>query len=298
MSGYIGQIHQHILNTAMILKTKQKLALARSVQMPILWFRRLLGLGPETQVQRGGVNWALDLREGIDFAIYLTGKFEPRTVKAIAGFVEPGDTVIDIGANIGAHTLHLGKLVGPHGRVFAMEPTRFAYNKLLANVALNPDLSPQIIADQVMLVGTSKSSLEPELYSSWPLARDQQDHDKHGGKAMSTQGAITVKLDDYLKSRNIGPVKLVKLDVDGYEPDVLRGGSTFLKHQKPLIVMELQHYALEERGNSLEQLLDILVSAGYRLSDETTGEPLSSDPAHLRVLVPDGGSINIVARSD
>jgi FkbM family methyltransferase len=281
----------------MILKTKQKLALARSVQKPVLWVRRLLGLGPETQVRRGGINWALDLREGIDFAIYLTGKFEPSTVKAIAAIVEPGDTVIDIGANIGAHTLHLGKLVGPRGRVFALEPTRFAYNKLLANIALNPDISPQITANQVMLVGTSKSALEPVLYSSWPLDRDQQGHDKHGGKAMTTQGAISIKLDDYLKSRDVGTVKLVKLDVDGYEPEVLRGSSAFLKHQKPLIVMELQPYTLEERGNSLEQLLDILDGAGYRLSDETTGKALSNDPADLRSLVPDGGSINIVAKS-
>ncbi len=281
----------------MIIKTKHKLALARAAQRPALGVRRILGLGSKTQARRGKINWALDLDEGIDFAIYLTGKFEHRTVNAIAKFINPGDTVIDIGANIGAHTLPLARLVGSNGRVIALEPTCFAHDKLCANVALNSELSPQITIDQVMLVGTSETVLEPALYSSWPLAPDQQEHSKHGGKAMSTAGALTVTLDDYIDSKKIESVNLVKLDVDGFEVEVLRGGATFFQRQHPVIIMELAPYTLEERGESVEELLSLLDGAGYRLSDQETGKPLSCDPADLRSLVPDGGSINVVAKA-
>lgn len=281
----------------MILKTKQKLALARAAQKPILGIRYLLGLGTEVEARRSGIDWALDLREGIDFAIYLTGKFEHRTVRAIAALVNPGDTVIDIGANIGAHTLPLARLVGPQGHIFALEPTHFAYEKLCQNVARNPDLSQQTTVEQVMLTGSSEAALEPALYSSWPLAKERQEHVKHGGRAMSTEGAVSTTLDDYVESRKIAAVKLLKIDVDGFEVDVLKGCANLLSHQKPIIVMELAPYTLEERGQSLEALLEILDRASYRLTDEATGKNLSSNPATLRSLVPDGGSVNVIAKT-
>jgi FkbM family methyltransferase len=54
--------------------------------------------------------------------------------------VKPGNAVLDIGRNIGAHTLPLAHLVGPHGRVIAFEPTAYAIRKMRANIALNAGL--------------------------------------------------------------------------------------------------------------------------------------------------------------
>lgn len=279
----------------MILKTKHKLAIARLVQMPVLGVRRLFGQSAKTTVVRNGLHWELDLQEGIDFTIYLMGQFERTTNRALARLLEPGDTVIDIGANIGAHTLPLADLVGPGGKVFAVEPTSFAYQKLCANVALNPQLASRIDAEQIMLTESSDAFLEKEIYSSWPLAGAAQGHAKHGGRAMSTDGAHCASLTDFVESRNLEKVRLLKLDVDGFEVDVLRGGEAFLKRQKPILVMELAPYTLEDRGKSLDALLQILNDVGYRLADEKTGKPLASDSTNLRALVPDGGSVNVIA---
>ena len=82
-----------------MLKTKQKIALARLVQMIVMWWRSLIGLSALSQVKRSGVNWELDLQEGIDFSIWLLGAFEPETVRWYQRRIKAGDVVLDIGAD-------------------------------------------------------------------------------------------------------------------------------------------------------------------------------------------------------
>ncbi len=94
-----------------MLKTKQKIAIANIVQIGVMAIRRFFNKGPEARALRGGVEWLLDLREGIDFSIWLLGSFEPETVRCYRKIVKNGDVVLDIGANIGAHTLHLARAV-------------------------------------------------------------------------------------------------------------------------------------------------------------------------------------------
>lgn len=86
------------------------------------------------RVRRDGIHWDLDLSEGIDFAIFLLGGLELRTLRLYRRLVQPGDTVLDVGANIGAHALPLARLVGASGRVVAFEPTQFAFCKLQRNL--------------------------------------------------------------------------------------------------------------------------------------------------------------------
>ena len=123
-----------------MLSTAQKIRIARVLSGGVIGLRRTLGLPSEVTTRRGGVRWRLDLTEGIDLSIYLLGAFEPATVKLYRRLVKPGDVVLDIGANIGAHVLPLAVLVGDAGRVIAFEPTRYACRKLQANLALNPRL--------------------------------------------------------------------------------------------------------------------------------------------------------------
>ena len=90
----------------------------------------------QAEFKRGGLRWMLDLDEGIDFSIFLLGSFEPDAVRCFEKRIKPGDVVLDICANIGAHTLRLARLVGSSGRVLAFEPTIYAYAKLRSNLEL------------------------------------------------------------------------------------------------------------------------------------------------------------------
>jgi FkbM family methyltransferase len=278
-----------------VLTTKTKIMLAGITSRGIARARRVLGLQNEVAVRRGKLWWKLDLQEGIDFAIFLFGVFERQTVIACRRHLRPGDVAVDIGANIGSHTLHLARCVGPSGRVFAVEPTAFAYRKLLANVAMNQDLAARITAEQVMLVDARARELAPQLYSSWPLTNTAPVHSEHLGRLMDTAGARAVSLDEYLESVRVSSVALMKIDVDGHECSVLRGAIGAITRFRPVIVIEIAPYLLREVGHELGDLVQIMTSLGYELRDQVTETVLPNDAEGLRALIPEGAGVNVIA---
>jgi len=281
---------------SLVVRTRQKILLARWLSAPIRLARRAVGLGEEVEVRRDGLRWRLDLDEGIDFAIYLLGRFEAGTVRAYQRLVGPGDVALDIGANIGAHSLHLARLVGDTGRVTCFEPTSYAYAKLRRNLALNSTLAGRVTAEQVMLTDPAHPEVEPFLFASWPLRAEESLHARHLGLARSTAGARATTLDRYLEEKGISRVDFVKLDVDGHECAVLGGASGLLRDAGPTILLEISPYQLEEAGSSVGELLELLGSSGYGLSHLSSGRPLPMAVAEMRALVPPGASINAIAR--
>ncbi len=260
--------------------------------------RHLFGKGPITKVRRSGVDWELDLSEGIDFAVWLLGAFESRTVRRYQKIVKSGDVVLDIGANVGAHTLLLAQSVGATGKVLAFEPTDFALAKLRKNMTLNPGLADRIECHQYMLVDAeSEGEQTPEIYSSWPLKDDRNVHALHRGKLKTTLGAQARTLDSVISSLDVDQVDFMKLDIDGFECGMMRGADAVLSRWHPTIILELAPYSLVEQGESLGELIRILKKHGYRLFDLGTGQELEMEPAVLEQRIPPGSSINAVARA-
>jgi FkbM family methyltransferase len=283
-----------ILPTLTRLNTRTKLRIARALYQTVTSFRRLLGRTDSAMVSRRGIRWQLDLREGIDLAIYLFGCFEYDTVRAYRKLLKPGNTVLDIGANIGAHTLPMAHCVFPAGRVVAFEPTAYAYGKLRQNISLNPAIAGMIQAEQIILVGTDNSQLKPRLYSSWQIHESGLDsHPKHGGRMMDTTGARHETLDSYIAEHKISAVSLIKLDVDGHECQVLRGAHELLQRDKPILLMEIMPYGLDEAGASLDELLGILCAHGYSLYDLDGRTALPNDN-RIQQRIPPAGGINVL----
>jgi FkbM family methyltransferase len=278
------------------MKTIHKIGAARVIYHAVHAGRTLLGRTDQEVVVRDGVIYELDLSQGIDFAIYLGGMFERSTAIALSKLTEPSSLVLDVGANIGAHTLRLAKLVGPRGRVMAFEPTDFAYRKLRRNLDLNPSLATRVEAFHCFLTASDGSTVPNAIYSSWPLASEAGLHAKHLGREMQTEAAQARSLDSILAERADCRVQLVKLDVDGFECDVLRGATSLLRDARPIFVMELAPYVLEERGASLDELLSYFIPNGYVFYDERTRKRLPSAAKDLQELVVDGESMNVIAR--
>lgn len=282
----------------MRLKTSTKLAVASVICRFLLPLRRLARLGPEVEVTRGGIRWHLDLTEGVDLAIYLLGHFESRTVRVFQQLLRPGDVVIDVGANVGANTLELARCVCPEGRVVAFEPTRFALERLCRNLALNPALARSVVVEHAFLTSDESSSLGSQFYSSWPLATAAKAdlHGRHGGLLKSADQATAWTLDRYVEAKDVS-VRLIKIDVDGNEWHVLEGARKTLERFRPLIVMEIAPYVLDEKKGTLEGIVRLLRETGYELTDVSSGTRLQASADELRRAIPDGTGVNVLAQS-
>jgi FkbM family methyltransferase len=279
-----------------MLTTKTKVTLAGAAYKVISSVRTIVGKNDRVEVERRGIRWALDLREGIDFSIYLLGAFEPGTQATLKKLVKPGDSVFDIGANIGAHTLGIAQSVGPQGRVFAFEPADFAFEKLCHNLALNPALAARTFPQQILLSASSSDSNEPQIYASWPLENSGSVHPKHRGQLVSTARASVDTLDAFVARNNIERLDLIKMDVDGHELPVLRGASETLRRFRPTLVMEMSPYIHAEHENSFAEFVALLKSFSYSLRDAESDSAVPLDVQELERLIPDGASINVVAR--
>jgi len=280
------------------MKTAQKIALARAAFLVVAGVRKLFGQSTTVKARRGGILWLLNLEEGIDFSIYLLGGFEPKTLALYRKLVRAGDTVLDIGANVGAHTLPLAQLVSQTGQVIAFEPTTFAITKLRQNLALNAELVARVVPVQAMLVAAGGDKLDAEIFSSWPLEQSADLHDIHKGRLMSTDGAIAIPLDEWVKSRNLTRIDFIKIDVDGHEPAVFQGARDTLARFKPTILLEMAPYLFKSQAEAFDAMLTLLADSGYSMREVATGKTLPLSSQALNQAIPDGGSVNVLLRSE
>jgi FkbM family methyltransferase len=243
-----------------------------------VWFR----IHPEVVCRRAGITYSLDRRELIDRDVFL-GAWERSTSRFIRQCVKPGAVVLEVGANIGAHTLLLAQRVGPAGRVHAFEPTDFARTKLDRNVALNPELAPRISVINALVTDNRHSVPSREIRSSWRLH----------GPAQAPVGQVTseaVSLDEYASACGLERVDVLKIDVDGYDFKVLRGAIGLLGRWHPLIYIELCEYALRNQGDSVAAIFELLAPLGYAARGED-GAALTGPDQVLR-LIGNSSSIN------
>jgi FkbM family methyltransferase len=161
--------------------------------------------------------------------------------------VKPGHIVIEVGANIGSHTVHLGRLVGPNGAVVAIEPQRALFYLLCANLALNEQFQVRALH---AAAGAAVGSIRvPVLDHRAPL--------NFGG--LSLTGLDTgdqiplVTLDSF----DLPSVRLLKIDVEGMEIEVLRGASQLIARHRPILYVE------NDRRDRSEELIGLIMEMGY-----------------------------------
>lgn len=204
-----------------------------------------------------GYRVRLDLGEAIQRWIYL-GAFEPHETAAVARRLRPGMTFLDVGANVGYFSLLAASRVGPGGRVYAVEPSPYAYGRLTESVRANG--LAQVQAFQVGLSsapGTLSLYLPPEAdgFHSPTMSGD------FGGPVVE----VAVKrLDDCFDEWGVERVDLMKLDVEGHETKVLQGGSASLAAGRVRAVLcEFNDYWLRQQGSSPRELHAMFVDAGF-----------------------------------
>lgn len=221
------------------------------------YFRAFLRMVRGRRVVRTveGLTFELDLGELIDVGLFLQ-QYERDVVSVIEGVTSPGSTVIDIGANIGAHALRFASRVGRTGRVFAFEPMPFAFAKLERNVSLND--FPQLEIFRIALSDQTAAGQQVRFRSSWAST----------GERRPESALVDVETLDGWCGRHGDPdVQVIKLDVDGHEHQVVTGGLRTIERCRPVMLVEAGawHFA-EERRNPLKTLAGL----GYRFWETST----------------------------
>ncbi len=169
--------------------------------------------------------------QGVERSMYYTGTYERGTMYLLDRVLGAGDCFVDVGANIGLMTVHAARLVGAHGRVFAFEPNPETHRLLKRNVELN-ELTNVTLSEQA--VGAVAS--EGMLYDRWDSSRGSASMVADGHQRAGSKVHITT-LDQTLSQ--VDKVRLIKLDIEGYEPQALQGASQLLGNdQAPMLIVE------------------------------------------------------------
>lgn len=188
----------------------------------------------------------------------LSGTYEPTTQAIVARFLKPGQQALDIGANVGAIAMALAKAVGPTGRVDAFEPGPPIFEKLQENIRLNPQLTHLHthrlgLADQGGELRWQVSQNDPG--NATMLWTDD---------TRPTTVVTVTTIDEFVRTTGIAAIHFVKIDVEGMELKVMRGGAESIRRHLPAIYFESSLCDDEQRA-SVQEIERFLGEMGYRL---------------------------------
>ena len=210
---------------------------------------------PRTVRLRSGLRFNFEGVDYIPLMLYYTGIFEPRLVDYLKRIVRPGDTVLDVGANIGFHTLESWRAVGPGGRVISIEASPAHTAAVRKNLETNGLPAGDVIN---VAVGDRDGEVDLGLPSGGNLGMF--------GINAGSEAAFSIpmrRIDDLLASASVSRLSLVKMDIEGSELGALRGAAGTLAKHRPALLIELNDEALGRCDASSADVVGFLNEAGY-----------------------------------
>jgi FkbM family methyltransferase len=193
----------------------------------------------------------------VSAVIMATGTWEPHVTKQLRRLLAPGMTMVDVGASVGFHTFLSAALVGPTGRVIALEASSENCRLLLLNRLLNA-------ADQVQILPVALDCSPGLVHLGAGIGVNANLIASDEALLASGRGEMVyaTRLDDTVSD----PVHVMKIDVEGAEHRVLVGAAQTILRNRPTIIMEFS-CEMTERVSGVEPSapLDWLFDRGYHL---------------------------------
>ena len=206
------------------------------------------------QTMSAGSRLELDLSEFVQRKFYFRS-YERRELRFIRSTLSNGDVFVDVGANVGLLSLYAAECVGPTGSVLALEPDPDNVNRLRRNLELNPRSDIKVLP---VAIGATRGTVRLGMSASQAGI-----HNSGARSRSSSENQIEVEqmtIDDAFALAMPGSrcVRLVKLDVEGMEHDVLQGGPALFGALATYVMLEVnQGYSDEESA------VEVLTSYGY-----------------------------------
>ncbi len=223
---------------------------------------RLIGLVSKSFVEkptrlRDGLTMLLDPSEWVQQDILVHGATEPGTLRLIAKLVAPGDAVIDVGAHVGHHALVAAKAAGPAGKVIAIDPQPYNADRVARNAQLNGMANVLTI---IAAAGDKPGFIKLPIQSDRDRARLSLLEAGPGDTGALVEVPLR-RIDEIIESAGLPAVKLIKIDVEGFELEVLLGlAATAAKCAN--IILEVLDTSMSDRNGKIARFL---TDAGFAL---------------------------------
>ncbi|MFF3381008.1 FkbM family methyltransferase [Streptomyces sp. NPDC002680] len=249
---------------------------------------------------RDGARFAVDTQDLIQRYVYLFGVWEPHMSAWLSRRLRPGDTFVDVGANVGVFSVLASQLVGDKGRVVSIEASQTFHDILLRQSALNDCRN---IRSLNAAVSDSHRTLTFILSSSQNMGANSIV--PWDGPTESTFDIEARPLPELLEPAEIENARVIKIDVEGAEGSVVRGLAPMLPKLRPdaEITVEVTPERMAQLGDSAEELLKTMREAGYHLyrlpnsyAPESYAYALAADPGEIGV--PERWRGPVVGESD
>ncbi len=210
----------------------------------------------------GGVAFEVDLElDSTGFQIYYE-RYASAIVHALRELLRHGDTVFDVGANIGYLSAVAADAVGPTGQVHCFEPIPNNFRKLRRLAQINPGY--HIVVNQVA-VGEQKGNVKIQMSLTNIDSHTMVPHLGDADDMWATLEVPMITLDTYLRQVALSRPALIKIDVEGFEFPVLRGLRGFLDMgHRPAIIAEVFPPAYPLLGHTLADFDQFMRRYGYR----------------------------------
>jgi FkbM family methyltransferase len=190
----------------------------------------------------------------------INGTFEVAELAFVEQLLQPGMTVLDIGAHHGLYTLLASKRVGSQGKVFAFEPSPRERKALQMHLRIN--LCSNVTV-QAHAVGNEDTESTLYVVENWAAGCNSLKPPDVPAEISPTRVHV-VRLDDWLAESKIDRVDFIKLDVEGAELAVLVGARKFLERRpRPVILVEVQDIRTVPWGYAAREIINILEQLEY-----------------------------------
>jgi FkbM family methyltransferase len=251
--------------------------------------------GREVVTLPWGLPLEVVLSDQIGYSIFAGGVFDPCVTETLYRLIEPGDTVVDVGANIGYLTSLAARRAGPGGEVIALEPHPGVFAMLSANVSRWDGAGVAKVEPRQLALsdkpGEGELAVGPLFEMNMGLASLRAEDDGHvaAGEQLVTVEMQT--LDQLIGDRRIG---VLKVDVEGHEPAVLAGAVRLLAEQRVRDIVFEDHepypspatQAVERAGYSLYAIDNDLLGAVLLGPSERGEAPPWPGPSYLATSDP------------
>lgn len=225
-----------------------------------------------------GITYLLHLDDWIQQQLYILGKYEEAERKAIEKSLHNHAIILDIGTNFGLYSLTLAHQF-PKSKIYSFEPFHLNFNTFKKNISLN---SLDNITAIKKAVGNKNDTIT--LYYDESNQNLGMVSAIPNGNTTTSEQVDLITIDTFIEQNNLSNIDFIKIDVEGFELDVLEGMKKSLQHFSPILLLEIN----DEKSLSTQKTIALLQSFNYKRyfinNDGSISTEINSNPQRKNYL--------------